>query len=62
MKKPELAVMVAVISVSFSAILIRWASAPAMAIAFWRLLFTTLFLLPFALMWKRGRWQSIEIH
>lgn len=59
MKKPELAVMVAVVSVSFSAILIRWASAPALAIAFWRLFFTTIFLLPFALFWKRDEIRNL---
>ncbi len=59
MKKPELAVMIAVISVSFSAILIRWATAPALAIAFWRLLFTTLLLMPFALFYKRDEIRSL---
>ncbi len=59
MKKPELAIMIAVISVSFSAILIRWATAPALAIAFWRLFFTTLLLLPFTLLWKRDEIRAL---
>ena len=59
MKKPELAIMVAVISVSFSAILIRWATAPALAIAFWRLFFTSIFLLPFVLLWKRDEIKTL---
>ncbi|MCK4758098.1 MAG: DMT family transporter [Thermoplasmata archaeon] len=59
MKKSELAIMVAVVSVSFSAILIRWSSAPALAIAFWRLFFTTLFLLPFFILWKRDELKNL---
>lgn len=45
---------VGVVAVSFSAILIRVAEAPALAIAFWRTLGGTLVLAPFALRARRG--------
>ncbi len=54
MRKSDLAIIVAVIACSFSSIFIRWSDAEPMAIAFYRLLFTTLLLLPFVLM-KRGK-------
>lgn len=40
------ALLVAVVAVSWSAILIRWSEAPALGIAFYRLLFSTLIILP----------------
>ena len=40
----------AVVAISFAAILIRLADAPAVAVAFWRNFFGTLFLLPFAVL------------
>ena len=55
----------AVLAISFAAILIRLAEAPAVAVAFWRNLFGTAFLLPFALLkrehFPRGRygWGAI---
>jgi len=52
MEKPGAAVLVAVVAVSFSAILIRWSAADPLAIAFYRLLFNTVFLAPFVFLWK----------
>lgn len=45
---PLAALVVAVVAVSTSAILVRWSSAQSLPKAFYRVLFTTLFLLPFA--------------
>jgi drug/metabolite transporter (DMT)-like permease len=45
---PLLALVVAVAAVSTSAVLVRWASAPAAVTAFYRVLFTTLLLAPLA--------------
>ncbi|OXB92798.1 DMT family transporter [Parageobacillus galactosidasius] len=44
--KPYFALFVGVISVSTSAILVKWAHAPASVIAFYRLFFTVLFMTP----------------
>lgn len=46
---PYIVLAIGVGAVSFSAILVRWTPAPPAAIAFWRLLFTCLMLLPLAL-------------
>jgi drug/metabolite transporter (DMT)-like permease len=45
--KPYLAVFVGALSVSTSAILVKWVDAPAAVIAFYRLFFTVLFMTPF---------------
>jgi drug/metabolite transporter (DMT)-like permease len=45
--KPYLALFVGAISVSTSAILVKWANAPASVIAFYRLFFAVLFMTPF---------------
>jgi drug/metabolite transporter (DMT)-like permease len=45
---PLLALVVAVAAVSTSAVLVRWATAPAAVTAFYRVLFTTLLLAPLA--------------
>ena len=45
--KPYLAIIIGVIAVSFSAILVRFSEAPSGVIAFYRLLFSCLILLPF---------------
>ncbi len=47
---PYLAVLVGVFAISFSALFVRLSTAPAMAIATYRLLFTFLILLPFTLL------------
>ncbi|MCK5562309.1 MAG: EamA family transporter, partial [Thermoplasmata archaeon] len=56
----NLAIIIAVVAVSFSAIFIRWVDeAQPLAIAAYRLGFTTLVLLPFALS-QRREFQEIE--
>lgn len=45
--KPYLAIIIGVIGVSFSAILVRYSDAPSSVIAFYRMLFSCLILLPF---------------
>jgi drug/metabolite transporter (DMT)-like permease len=62
MRRPELAIVIAVVAVSFSSIFIRWGydeNLQPLAIAFYRLLFTTLLLLPFALMKQRTELRNI---
>jgi drug/metabolite transporter (DMT)-like permease len=54
MRRPEVAVIIAVIAVSFSSIFIRWSDAEPLAIAFYRVGFTTLLLLPFVLLGQRS--------
>lgn len=49
MFKPYLALFVGALSVSTSAILVKWAHAPASVIAFYRLFFTILLMTPFFL-------------
>jgi len=44
---PNLAMLVSIVAVSTASIIIRWSSAPPLAIASYRLLFATLILLPF---------------
>ncbi|MBO8127997.1 MAG: DMT family transporter [Peptococcaceae bacterium] len=57
---PYLAVICGVVAVSFSAILIKLSSAPSLVIAFYRLVFTVIFLAPFALN-ANGRTQLKEM-
>ncbi len=58
-------VALVVCTISFAAILIRWAQAPALAVALWRNVFAVGVLLPAALLWRvpfpRGRelWFSV---
>lgn len=62
MRKPEYAIVIAVIAVSFSSIFIKWGyeeGLEPLAIAFYRLLFTTLLLLPFALIRQRTELKNI---
>ncbi len=54
MRRADLAVVVAVIAVSFSSILIRWSDAEPLAIAFYRVAFTTLLLFPFVVLGQRS--------
>ena len=53
--KPYIALFVSIVSVSFAAIFIKICSAPSLSIAFYRLLFTTLLILPFVLLHKKTR-------
>jgi drug/metabolite transporter (DMT)-like permease len=60
MRRSGLAIIVAVIAVSFSSIFVRWSGAEPLAIAFYRLLFTTLLLLPFVLMNRGGELKALD--
>ncbi|NHX37717.1 DMT family transporter [Halolamina sp. R1-12] len=51
---------VAVLAVSTSAILIRWSSAPSVVKAFYRVVFTTALLLPWALGRYRGEFRQMK--
>ncbi|MFH1100631.1 MAG: DMT family transporter [Methanobacteriota archaeon] len=53
--KPVIALFISIISVSFAAIFIVSCTAPALSIAFYRLFFTTLLLIPFILIHKKTR-------
>lgn len=53
------ALAVAVVAVSTSAILVRWSESPAVVKAFYRVLFTTGLLLPWALGKYRGEFRQI---
>jgi len=55
------ALAVAVIAVSTSAILIRWSGAPSVVKAFYRVLFTTALLLPWALGRYRGEFRQMRV-
>ncbi len=61
MKKPYVALFIAVVSVSFAAIFIVSCQAPPLSIAFYRLSFTTLFLLPFVLFHKKIRYEMLNL-
>ncbi len=54
-KKPYIALFISIVSVSFAAILIKISSADSLSIAFYRLLFTTLLILPFVIFFKKTR-------
>lgn len=56
---PFLALAVAVVAVSTSAILIRWSQAPSSVAAFYRVLFTTLLLAPIAAIRYRGSFARL---
>jgi len=58
---PMAALAVAVVAVSTSAILIRWSGAPSVVKAFYRVLFTTAFLLPWAVGRYRHEFRAIEL-
>ncbi len=46
---PNLAILISIVAVSTASILIRWSNAPAVVIAFYRMLFSVVMLLPFYL-------------
>jgi len=54
-RKPYLALFISIVSVSFAAILIQLSSADSLSIAFYRLLFTALLILPFVVFFKKTR-------
>ena len=53
--KAYIALFISIISVSFAAILIKFSSAEPLSIAFYRLLFTVLLVLPFVIFFKKTR-------
>ncbi|MFD1688383.1 DMT family transporter [Halolamina salifodinae] len=55
------ALAVAVVAVSTSAILIRWSTAPSVVKAFYRVLFTTALLLPWAVGRYRGEFRRMAL-
>ncbi|SFQ04550.1 MULTISPECIES: DMT family transporter [Halolamina] len=57
---PMAGLAVAVLAVSTSAILIRWSSAPSVVKAFYRVVFTTALLLPWALGRYRGEFRQMK--
>ena len=59
--KPYIALFISIISVSFAAIFIVSCDAPALSIAFYRLLFTTLLILPFVLLHKKTRGEILNL-
>jgi drug/metabolite transporter (DMT)-like permease len=59
--KAYIALLISVISVSFAAIFIVSCDAPALSIAFYRLLFTTLIILPFVILNKKIRKELINL-
>src|SRR4030043_723475 len=54
-KKPYFALFISIVSVSFAAILIKLSTAEPLSIAFYRLLFTVLLILPFVIFFKKTR-------
>ncbi|MCK4996462.1 MAG: hypothetical protein KAR55_06185, partial [Thermoplasmatales archaeon] len=59
--KAYIALFISVISVSFAAIFIVSCDAPALSIAFYRLLFTTLLILPFVVIYKKTREEILNL-
>ena len=57
---PMVALGVAVIAVSTSAILVRWSDAPAVVLAFYRVLLTTLLVIPFVFTRYSGEFSAFE--
>ena len=60
-RKPYIALFIAIISVSFSAILIKLSTAEPLSIAFYRLLFTVFLILPFVLFVKKIRSEILNL-
>ena len=56
-----IALFISVVSVSFAAIFIVSCDAPALSIAFYRLLFTTVLILPFVLLYKKIRKEILNL-
>lgn len=57
---PYVGVAVAVFSVSFASIFIRWSDAPAVVIAAYRMLFAALMLLPFAVVHREAQFKFLD--
>ena len=61
MKKPYVALSVSIVAVSFAAIFVLFCDAPPLTIAFYRLFFTTLLIVPFVLLRKKNRRELFSI-
>ena len=61
MKKPYVALFASIVAVSFAAIFVLFCDAPPLTIAFYRLFFTTLLILPFVLLRKKTRLELFNI-
>ncbi len=59
--KAYFALTISIISVSFAAIFIVSIDAPSLSIAFYRLLFTTLLILPFVILHKKTRTELLSL-
>ena len=59
--KPYVALLVSIISVSFASIFILSCEAPPLSIALYRLLFTTLLILPFVVFYKKTRNELLNL-
>lgn len=57
---PYIGVAVAVFSVSFASIFIRWSDAPPVVIAAYRMLFASLLLLPFAVIHREAQFKLLD--
>jgi drug/metabolite transporter (DMT)-like permease len=57
---PYLTLGLAVVCVSFGSILIRWAQAPALSVAFYRIFLASVFLAPFAAATAARSWPSLR--
>ena len=59
--KPYFALFISIVSVSFAAIFIVSCDAPALSIAFYRLFFTTLLILPFVIFHKKTKNEILNL-
>ena len=59
--KPYIALFISIVSVSFAAIFIVSCEAPPLSIAFYRMLFTTILILPFTLLHKKTRKELLTL-
>jgi drug/metabolite transporter (DMT)-like permease len=57
---PYLTLALAVVCISFGSILIRWAQAPALSVAFYRIFLASLFLSPFAAATAARAWPQLR--
>ncbi len=57
---PYIGVAVAVLSVSFASIFIRWSDSPPVVIAAYRMLFASIMLLPFAIIHREAQFQLLD--
>ena len=60
-KKPYIALFISIVSVSFAAILIKLSSAEPLSIAFYRVFFTVILILPFVVFFKKTRSEIREL-